>query len=175
MTDDRELWQRLCRRDAHAFETLYQTYGPNLMAFLRQLLGNAQAAEDVTQETFTQIWQRPNGYEPARGTLRAYILGAGRKRASEWWRKQARANSPAREEPSECIAETTSLMGDAFRRLPEERRTLMWLREVEGYSYAEIAEVLGIPVGTVGSRLTTARDELKAIWELGPNRRREGA
>ena len=66
-------------------------------------------------------------------------------------------------------------MGDAFRRLPEERRTLMWLREVEGYSYAEIAEVLGIPVGTVGSRLTTARDELKAIWELGPNRRREGA
>ena len=51
----------------------------------------------------------------------------------------------------------------------------MWLREVEGYSYAEIAEVLGIPVGTVGSRLTTARDELKAIWELGPNRRREGA
>lgn len=175
MPDDRELWVRLCRRDAQAFETIYQTYGRSLMAFLKQFLGNPEAAEDITQETFTQIWQRPNGYEPTRGTLRAYIFGVGRKRASEWWRKHARPKAVLGDEPSECVPETTSIMEDAFKRLSEERQTLMWLREVEGYSYAEIADVLRIPVGTVGSRLTTARDELKRIWDSEPSAKKEGA
>jgi len=52
LTDDRELWDRLCRRDATAFEELYRTYSAGLQVFLRRALGSHQAAEDVTQETF---------------------------------------------------------------------------------------------------------------------------
>jgi RNA polymerase sigma-70 factor (ECF subfamily) len=56
-------------------------------------------------------------------------------------------------------------MEDAFRRLPEEQRSLLWLREVEGHSYSELAETLEIPVGTVKSRLFATREALRKIWQ----------
>ena len=55
-------------------------------------------------------------------------------------------------------------MADALSHLDPEQRALLWLREVEGQSYEELAEILGIPVGTVKSRLFTAREELRGIW-----------
>lgn len=167
LADDRELWERICRGDARAFDVLYRTHAPKLEGFLRQVLGGRQAAEDVMQETFMQIWQHPNGFEPERGSLSAYIFGAGRKRAAEWWRKQARTPENRGEKVQGEFAEGTasfSAIGDAFARLAEEQRSLLWLREVEGQSYAELAEILQIPVGTVKSRLFAAREELRRIW-----------
>lgn len=164
MADDRKVWERVCQRDAHAFEAFYRAQGPKLVVYLRQVLGDGQAAEDVMQETFTQIWQRPNGFSPERGTLRAYLFGAGRKRAAEWWRKRDSQGAAARSEPVESKTETVSLVADAFARLPEEQQTLIWLREVEGHSYAELAQILDIPTGTVKSRLFVAREELRRIW-----------
>jgi RNA polymerase sigma-70 factor (ECF subfamily) len=78
-------------------------------------------------------------------------------------------------EPAEYKTETASLVGDAFARLPDEQRTLIWLREVEGQSYAELAEILEIPVGTVRSRLFAAREELRRIWQAAPETKKEGA
>jgi RNA polymerase sigma-70 factor, ECF subfamily len=75
LADDRELWERICRGDAYAFDKVYRAHAPKLEVFLRKILDDQQAAEDVMQETFTQIWQRPNGFEPGRGTLRAYVFG----------------------------------------------------------------------------------------------------
>jgi RNA polymerase sigma-70 factor (ECF subfamily) len=56
------------------------------------------------------------------------------------------------------------VIADALQRLPEEQRMLLWLREVEGQSYAELAAILNIPLGTVRSRLFAARQALRAIW-----------
>jgi RNA polymerase sigma-70 factor, ECF subfamily len=70
-----------------------------------------------------------------------------------------------RNESAECKTETLSLVGDAFARLPEEQRMLIWLREVEGQSYSELAAILEIPVGTVRSRLFAAREELRRVWQ----------
>ena len=164
MTDDRELWDRICRRDDTAFEELYRTYSAGLRAFLRRVVSSDQAAEDVTQETFASIWRHPNGFDPARGTLRSYIFGAGRKRAAEWWRQQKPQGEADTEKAEECRAETRSLMGDALARLTAEQQSLLWLREVEGQSYAELAAILEIPVGTVRSRLFAARAALRKIW-----------
>jgi RNA polymerase sigma-70 factor (ECF subfamily) len=175
LADDRELWERICQGDRRAFDAFYRMHGPKLEAFLRQILRNRQAAEDVMQETFTQIWQRPNGFQPSRGTLRAYLFGAGRKRAAEWWRKQEVLSTTLRIEPVNCKAETTSLVNDAFEHLPEEQRTLMWLREVEGQSYAELAEILEIPLGTVRSRLFAARENLRRVWQPAPKAKKEDA
>jgi RNA polymerase sigma-70 factor (ECF subfamily) len=66
-------------------------------------------------------------------------------------------------------------MGDAFRQLPEEQRTLLWLRAVEGLSYAELAVILAIPVGTVSSRLFAAREALRRIWRAPDKVRRRDA
>jgi RNA polymerase sigma-70 factor (ECF subfamily) len=165
LPDDRELWERIGRGDASAFDAFYRTHAPKLELYLRQILRSRQAAEDVMQETFAQIWKRPNGFEPARGTLRAYLFGAARNRAAEWWRKQGGAwNRDVGNEPAEHKTEMASLIADAFARLPEEQQTLIWLREVEGQSYAELAVILDIPVGTVRSRLFTAREALRSVW-----------
>lgn len=127
------------------------------------------------QETFTRIWQRPNGFEPERGTLRAYLFGAGRKRAAEWWRKQDARAATVPDEQSNPRTQTASLVADAFGQLPEDQRELLWLREVEGQSYAELAEILDIPVGTVRSRLFAAREELRKVWQAAPKAKKEDA
>jgi RNA polymerase sigma-70 factor, ECF subfamily len=167
VADDHELWERICSRDASAFEAFYRDNAGRLCAYLRQIVGNVQVAEDVMQETFTQMWRSPNGFRPELGSLRGYLFGIGRRRAAEWWRKRARAPDEQSENRGEESAEGTasfSAIGDAFARLPEEQRSLLWLREVEGQSYAELAEILQIPVGTVKSRLFAAREELRRIW-----------
>jgi RNA polymerase sigma-70 factor (ECF subfamily) len=175
LPDDRELWERIRRGEAQAFEAFYRETGPQLLGFLRQVVGNLQAAEDVMQEAFTQMWQSPNSFTPERGTLRAYLFGVARKCAAEWWRKRGSGGGNPVEEPTECKTEMTSLVGDAFQRLPEEQRSLLWLREVEGQSYAELAQILDIPIGTVRSRLFTAREELRMVWHTTPPVKKEDA
>ncbi len=109
------------------------------------------------QETFTQIWRRPHGYDPERGALRGWLFGIARKQAAEWGRKQKPADTLEGDEGKRERVEAASLMSDALGRLPAEQRTLLWLREVEGQSYGELAAILDIPVGTVRSRLFAAR------------------
>jgi RNA polymerase sigma-70 factor (ECF subfamily) len=119
------------------------------------------------QETFTQMWKSPNGFRPELGSLRAYVFGIGRKRAAEWWRKRQRSAEEEPEKQREEVAEPAasfSAIEDALERLGEEQQSLLWLREVEGQSYAELSEILQIPVGTVKSRLFAAREELRRIW-----------
>jgi len=164
VADDRELWERICSGDSHAFEGFYHETAPRLRNFLRQLLPAPHAAEDVTQETFLQMWRRPNGFRPERGSLRAYAFGIGRKRAAEWWRHHQPENQPERPEVSKDRAETNSLVSDVFERLSVDQKSLLWLREVEGLSYSELSEVLETPDGTVKSRLFAAREELRRIW-----------
>jgi RNA polymerase sigma-70 factor (ECF subfamily) len=164
LADDRELWKRISQGDADSFDAFYRENAPRLQVFLRQITGNRQAAEDIMQETFTQIWSRPNGFQPERGTLRAYLYGIGRKRAADWWRKQGDSDLATGDQGSISQTETVSIVGDVFRRLAEEQRALLWLREVEGQSYAELAVILEIPVGTVRSRLFAAREALRRIW-----------
>lgn len=165
LADDRQLWERIRRGDARAFDDFYRQNAPRLEVFLRHLVGNRQAAEDIMQETFTQLWCRPNGFQPERGSLRAYLYGIGRRRASEWWRIQGSPGTSTEDEMSPCRTETTSSVNEAFRQLPEEQRILLWLREVEGHSYVELAENLEIPLGTVRSRLFAAREALRRVWQ----------
>jgi RNA polymerase sigma-70 factor (ECF subfamily) len=74
-----------------------------------------------------------------------------------------------------ALTETAAVIDDAFRRLPEEQRSLLWLREVEGQSYAELAEILGVPIGTVRSRLFAAREALRKLWKSPRPDMKEGA
>jgi hypothetical protein len=57
-----KLWERTCRGDARVYDGFYRENAPRLLGFLRQLLGDAQTAEDVTQETFLHLWRRPGGF-----------------------------------------------------------------------------------------------------------------
>jgi len=161
---ERELWERLKRGDAGAYGGFYRQHAARLQAFLRRYLGDAKAAEDVAQEAFLQLWQNPDGFNPAGATLRAYLFGIATKRAADWWRHRAREERAAASCQAKLPSEAASLMEDALARLEPEPRSLLWLREVEGYSCAELAAMLDIPLGTVKSRLFAARGQLRCIW-----------
>lgn len=67
MADDHELRERIHGRDASAFEPFYRDNAGRLCACFRQIVGNVQTAEDVMQESFTQIWRSPNAFGPSSG------------------------------------------------------------------------------------------------------------
>lgn len=169
MTDDSDIWQRIRDRDEKAFESLYRANGGRLCAYLRQIVPGAQLAEDLMQETFTSVWQSPNGFHPERGSLRSYLFGMARRRAADWWRSHSHdrkgfQSAQDGQEDTAGSAASFSDVADSFSRLPEEQQSILWLREIEGQSYAELAQILAIPAGTVKSRLFAAREELRRIW-----------
>lgn len=168
MFDDRELSKKIASGDGMAFDAWYRETAPRLRVFLRHLLGNEQAAEDVMQETFTHIWKRPDGFDPERGSLRGYLFGVARRKAAEWWRRQRPTEELGFEMPAASRMESASMVAEAFGCLNADQRTILWLREVEGQSYEELAAILEIPVGTVRSRLFAAREAMRAIWRGTP-------
>jgi RNA polymerase sigma-70 factor (ECF subfamily) len=173
LTGEEKLWKRISEGDAAAFDAFYRENASRLVRFFRHMVGSLSAAEDLMQETFVQIWKRPRGFDPERGSLSAYLFGVARKQAAEWWRRQKLADALDEADAVGGSMEVSSIVGDAFRRLPEEQRILLWLREVEGQSYVELAEIFDVPVGTVRSRLFAAREALRRIWH--GTRNEEGA
>jgi RNA polymerase sigma-70 factor, ECF subfamily len=162
--DDRELWKKIANGDPDAFDAWYRETAPRLRVFLRHLLANEQAVEDVMQETFTQIWLRPHRFDPERGSPRAYLFGVARRQATEWGRKQKPGDELEFDPPAPRRVEIAPMVTEALSRLTPEQRTLLWLREVEGQSYEELAMILDVPLGTVRSRLFAAREALRAVW-----------
>ena len=164
MPDDWEFWKKIGNGNAEAFEAWYRETALHLLAFLRHLLANEQAAEDVMQETFTQIWRHPYRFDSKRGSPRAYLFGVARRQAAEWRRKQKSVDELDRDTPVPSHVEIASMVTEALSCLNPEQQALLWLREVEGQSYEELALILDVPVGTVRSRLFAAREALRTIW-----------
>lgn len=147
--------------DPAVFHNLYREQGATVRRFLQIWLGNEAAADDVLQETFLHFWRRPTGFDGAKGNIRAYLFGIARNKATDWRRQNTSHASAATLGPTESHS---LLIKDALTHLPEDLRTTLWLREVEGYSYEELAHILKVPVGTIRSRLHSARQKLRIIW-----------
>ena len=151
--------------DAVAFGRLYQQQGPSIRQFLHLAVRDRSAADDLVQETFLHLWRRPAGFDPGRGSIKVYLLGIARRKAADWWRRRP-PDSPEAEAPARTPIDGVAIR-QALEQLPEDMRTVLWLREVEGYSYDELAKILGIPGGTVRSRLHSARQQLRKLWREG--------
>jgi len=166
MHEDESIRLRIGRSDPAAFERMYSAHFARVRDFLRIYLGGGPIVEDIAQETFLHFWQRPDRFNPARSSVRAYLFGIARKRAADWWRHQ-RPLAERYTEPTSDSAEPELLMSDALQRLNADARTVLWLREAEGYSYEELSSILEVPIGTVRSRLFAAREQLRRIWKSG--------
>jgi RNA polymerase sigma-70 factor (ECF subfamily) len=176
--NDADLWEKICAGDAAAFDALFREVGPRLCSFLRIYSGAQVEAEDIVQETFLQMWKRPNGFDATRGTLKQYLYGIARKRAAQKWRETPHTQASLEDRASQrglegdprtngASGDLTAAMRDGLMRLDVDERGLLWLREVEGYSYGELANILGVPLGTVKSRLFTARENFRQMWVSG--------
>ncbi len=149
------------------FERAYRDHFPRVRSFLRVYVGSIAAADDLAQDTFLQLWSKPEAFNPQRAGLRTYLLGIARKKAADWWRHSER---PADTPPNQAgdSAGNSYAIKDALAKLDADFRNVLWLREVEGYSYDELARILGIPLGTVKSRLFAAREQLRQTWKSIP-------
>jgi RNA polymerase sigma-70 factor, ECF subfamily len=145
-----------------AFDRLYREQSSAIRRFLRRSIRNPATADDLTQEAFLHLLRRPASFNPERGDIKAYLLGIAWKKALDWRRHNKLDTAPIAEQgfsPANGL-----VIRDALNQLPEDMRVVLWLREVEGYSYQELAKILKLPIGTVRSRLHSARQQLRTIW-----------
>lgn len=173
---DRLLAERLRSGDDSALAEIFDRHGAFVLGQARRITGNPSMAEDVVQEVFTALWCRPDRYDPDRGSLRTFLGVLAHRRAVDAVRSSARRQ--AREDlfevtgvPTEwrdladsaAVAETVRV---AIERLPEDQRRAIELAFWQGMTHPEVAAALGIPEGTVKSRLRLAQAKLRD-W-LGP-------
>ena len=174
---EQALVARLRAGEARAFEDLVIAYQHRVFGIAARMLGNAAEAEEVAQEVFLRVHRAIAEFR-GDSKLSTWLyaiasrvcltrLGAGERRfrrEGEETLVQLR-NGLADPAASAERSELEGALGRAIAELPEERRIVVLLRDIEGLAYEEIAEALALPVGTVRSRLHRARMDLKEKLE----------
>ncbi len=172
LSDDGLLRDRLVAGDERALAIVVGEFGALVRGVARKVLGDDAAAEDVTQDVFVWLWERPDRFDPDRGSLRAFLTVVSRRRAIDWIRRhdadRRRADRAAQEAPVALndVADDVSARDDAAQvraavaALPAEQRDAVTLAFFGGLSYREVAVRLGIPEGTAKSRLRLALAKL---------------
>lgn len=168
---------RLRAGDARAFEALVTEHQHRVFGVALRMLGSRAEAEDVAQEVFLRV-QRSVAAFRGEARLSTWLYGITSRlclsRLASPHRRHARLTRPLTEDmvrdPDDPAAdaergEMRAALGEAIAALPEERRIVVILRDVEGLSYEEIAAALNLEPGTVRSRLHRARMELKERLE----------
>ena len=181
---DAELLARAVAGDQEAFTALYRRRGKAIYRFALGMTGSREAAEEVVQDTFLALIEKPGGFDASQGDLSSYLYGIARNRGLRHFRDLARVTT-FEVEPSDERPTTDALMAldakdraDAVRRavlaLPETYREAVVLCDLEELSYASAAEALGAAVGTVRSRLHRGRALLaKKLGAVADAARRE--
>ncbi|MDX2201975.1 MAG: sigma-70 family RNA polymerase sigma factor [Hyphomicrobiaceae bacterium] len=162
--------------DEAAFRELYQTYGPRVKAYMMRQGADPAAAEDLAQETLLTVWRRAGLYAAEKGSATTWIFTIARnlridrlRREVAWQELPQDLEREAADEPQPDEAYASQQSGMAVREalsaLPEEQRQVVVLAYVEGLSHSEIAARLGLPIGTVKSRMRIAYDKVRAALE----------
>ena len=163
MITDEALMLDFQRGSRPAFEELFERYREPLSGFFRRRLTDRERADDLTQETFIAVIRATLRYQP-KALFRTYLYSIALNLLAAERRKLAR-NAPATNESAENAADDVLWVREALHRLEPSDRDILMLREYEQLSYAEIAELLRIPVNTVRSRLFRSRIALKCHLE----------
>jgi len=183
--DDPTLVDAVCRGEQQALEALYDRYADRVYAIGVRLL-DRDAAEDVVQEAFLKLWQKPETYRPDRGRFASWFLRVAHNLAVEKGRARGRqqrhqahptttdrleqlleqAAEPAADPHEQAQTEFRARgIRKALQRVPEDQRRVLWLAYFDGLTQAEIADQLEIPLGTVKTRARLGLQKLRACAE----------
>jgi RNA polymerase sigma-70 factor, ECF subfamily len=172
---DAALVERITRRDESALALLYDRYAGVLSSVLNRILRDTQAAEEILQDIFYQLWRTASRFDPARGSLGGWLLVIARNRAISRLRKHNPAGGEELGENQvvaaanlESIVAKRELLGrvrDAVDALPREQRDVLELAYFAGMTHSEIARHTGDPLGTVKTRLRAAVETLKQNFQ----------
>ena len=175
---DRSLLERIRRGDTSGAAELFERYAPALLRFTDRLLSNRGTAEEVTQEVFVKVISRAHQYD-GRAEVSSWLFAIAANACRDRKRRDRRATIVPLEavpEPAHKGEGVESAIGDRERRdavrralsaLSEEQREALVLARYHGLPYSEIAQVLGISVGAVKTRIFRAVEALKVRFSEG--------
>jgi RNA polymerase sigma-70 factor (ECF subfamily) len=192
---DQQLVVRAQRGDKRAFELLVEKYQRKLARLLSRFIRDPAEVEDVTQEAFIKAYRALPAfrgdsafytwlYRIGINTAKNYLMAMGRRAPTstgveaedaEGYEEGEQLRDINTPESVLLSNEIASTVNATIERLPEELRTAIQLREIEGMSYEEIAKVMDCPIGTVRSRIFRAREaiagELRPLLDTGKDKR----
>ena len=183
-SDDLAILHRIVARDEAALADLYDRYGRLLYSMALRVLRRPTDAEEVVQETFVRVWSRADSYDGRLGSPGAWLTRIARNRAIDRLRaRQARSrvdapvpgplDAGAPPEPvtlrtPEVVVQESTAAGavrGALAALPAAQRVLIEGAFFDGYTYRELAERFGVPLGTVKTRIRTGLSSLRGRLE----------
>jgi RNA polymerase sigma-70 factor (ECF subfamily) len=173
---DEELMPLIGEKDPEAFEVFYDRHGGAAYSLAYRIVGERAPAEDVTQEAFISIWRSGARYDQARGSVRSWTLSIVRNRAIDALRSKA-GRAPKLTFDDEAILEqrpsgdltddeamrreTAHEVRGALGELPGDQSKVIQLAYFGGFSHSEIAEILGVPLGTVKGRMRLGLEKIR--------------
>ena len=167
---EEELLLATGRGDVNALRELYRSFERPLYALGIRWYDDTDLAEELVQEVTVRVWRKASTYEPARGSASAWIFGVARNVAADLARARSRRPVPFSELPREEEAAPWDEdeawkaweVGKAIRSLPTEQQKVIELAYVYQFTHSEISRALGIPLGTVKTRISLALTKLQA-------------
>jgi RNA polymerase sigma-70 factor, ECF subfamily len=173
---DEDLISLVQSRDPHAFATLYDRHSRAAYSLAYRMMGEPQAAEDLVQDAFLKLWRAAASYRAERGSVRSWLLSIVHNRAIDQIRslssrrrmqEKVEASAP-RVQPSEAFKESwrnaqREQVREALKNLPAEQLKVLELAYFGGYKHVEIAELLGLPLGTVKGRMRLGLKKMRGL------------
>jgi RNA polymerase sigma factor (sigma-70 family) len=176
---DGQLVELVARRDAGALEALYERYGRAAYSLARRILTEDTLAQDVVQEVFLSLWRNAGRFDAGRGTVATYLLSMTHHRAVDAVRREENLrrfrtsgealelepDPGARVEDEVELAERRAEVRAALAELPPAQREALLLAYFGGYTQREVAALVGVPLGTVKTRMAAGMRRLKAALQ----------
>ena len=171
----KQIWAELLKKvdilkDTSAFEELFNHFAPRVKAFLMKSGADPQMAEECSQEVMATVWRKAHLFDPSRASASTWIFTIARNKKIDAIRKQNRPEpeqlypdqdyEPDQESVVELQQETERLTS-ALEELPEKQRVLVEKAYLGELSHSEIAEITGLPLGTIKSRIRLALEKLR--------------
>ena len=176
---DEKAVERCLQGDDAAWETVVNSYAKRIYNLSYRYTCRRDEAEDLTQEIFIRVYQNLKSFRAESGSFQSWIMKVGRNLIIDHYRRTRRFQQAAGTEEMETMnlkddkvpspqriaeqAEASRFLMEGLQALPPELKEAIILRDLEGMAYLEIAELLGIPEGTVKSRINRARLELAKL------------
>jgi RNA polymerase sigma-70 factor (ECF subfamily) len=176
---EEKMVERCLQGDDAAWETVVNSYAKRIYNLTYRYTYRRDEAEDLTQEIFIRVYQNLKSYRADSGSFQSWIMRVGRNLIIDHYRRTRRFQQAAGTEEMETMnlkddrtpnpqrsveqSEATLFLQEGLQALAPELKEAIVLRDLEGMAYQEIAELLGIPEGTVKSRINRARLELAKL------------
>ncbi len=177
---DEQVLAALAQRDLAALEELYDRYNKVAYSLAYRIVGDRGTAEDVVQDAFLSVWRQAASYRRERGAPRTWLMSIVHHRSIDRLRSGASSSNTIpydqlpetaqeSEKPSIWQQAWSHVRGDivrrALERLPVEQKKSIELAYFSGYTQAEIAELMGVPLGTVKGRMRIGLQKLRAMLD----------